>query len=347
MVQEEFLRKLIRFYPWFIVVLVITVIFIYSAYQFFIPVYLPAPGKEIYIAPKTSLREISNILEKETIIGSAFYFRIYLTLIGQARQIKPGLYRFEGTLDIPKVTELMTKGGRGVVVTIPEGLSLIEVQDILREKGLKANLQNYKLADFPQLELTKYFPATANLEGFLAPDTYEFFTEENEVEIATKLLKNFSKKYLAEFLRFAPVANSTEDRLKFFYEKLITASILEKEVKRLDDMRLVVGILEKRLKNNKRLEVDAPIAYLKCKAYPCDWNVSPGEIRINSPYNTYLNFGYPPTPINNPGLNALKAAFNSQASDFWYYLSNNNNETIFAKSFKEHQRNINQHLRRK
>jgi UPF0755 protein len=346
MVEEQFLRKLVKFYPWFVVALVLIVIFIYSSYQFFVPVYIPSPGKEIYIPTKTSLKEIGNILEKENIINSAFYFKIFLTLTRQAHQIKPGFYKFDGQIDIAKLARIMTKGGKGIRIVIPEGLTLIEIQDILKKNGLNVDFGKLKLSDFENSELLKYFPKEVNLEGILAPDTYEFFKEESEKEIAEKFLRNFSKKFLPEFIRGYAV-NSGALSANELYQKLILASILEREAKNFEDMRIIAGILEKRIKKNKKLEVDAAIAYVKCKSYPCDWNVSAADVRkIDSPYNTYLNSGYPPGPINNPGSNAIRASFNPQASDFWYYLTNPDSETIFSKTFKEHQKNIKKHLRR-
>lgn len=343
--QEDFLKKLIRFYPWLVIMLVLVVIFIYSSYQFFVPVYIPSPGKEIYIPTKTSLKDIGNILEKENIINSSFYFRLYLVLTSQAQKIKPGFYQFNGEINISKLAQIMTRGGKGITITIPEGLTMIEIQDILKKNGLKIDLIKYKLSDFNNSELLKYFPGEVGLEGFLAPDTYEFFKEENEQEVIAKFFKNFAKKLLPEFIKYLP-ADTDQTRFYKHYEKLKLSSILEKEVKNFEDMKIVAGILEKRIEKDKRLEVDATIAYEKCKAYPCEWHISPSSIRKNSPYNTYLNNGYPPTPINNPGLNAIKAALSPQNSDFWYYLTNSVSETIFSKTFKEHQTNIRKHLKK-
>lgn len=336
MAQEEFLSKLFRSYPWLIAALIVALVGVYSAYQFFVPIYLPSPGQELYIAPRTPLRTIADTLEREGIIRSASYFRLYLSLTQRARQVKPGFYQFEGALPLARVAELMAKGGHGVIITVPEGLTLIEIQALLVRQGIKADLGRYHLDDFPELDLLKYFPPTATLEGFLAPDTYEFFPEDPEREVIARFLKNFSKKFLPGFLR-VPGVN--------FYAKLTLASILEREVKHPDDMRLVTGILEQRLRVGKRLEVDAAIAYLKCRAAPCDWSITRRELQLDSAYNTYRRAGLPPTPITNPGLNAIGAALNPQASPFWFYLTDRDGNTVFAKTFREHQQNIRTHLR--
>lgn len=340
MVEETFFQKLIKYYPLFVLILILVMISIYTLYQLFIPVYLPPPGKEIYIPPKSSLKEIGNLLEKEGILRSSFYLRIYLAFKKHAHRIKPGYYKFEGKLTIPKLSEMLVKGGKGIVITFPEGLTMLEIQDLLNKKGINVDFTKYTLKDFKNLEIAKYFPENVQLEGFLAPDTYEFFKEETEREIIEKFLKNFSNKFLPEFIK-----KNGSKLPEYFYQKLILASILEKEVKKFDEMKIVAGILEKRISLKKKLEVDATVAYPKCKKFPCDWNVTSEELKKESPYNTYLKEGYPPTPICNPGLNSIKASLEPQSSEFLYYLTNKDGEAIFAKTLKEHERNIKKYLR--
>lgn len=336
MAYEDSIKKILKIYPWLIFSLVLVIIIFYSIFQIIYITFIPEPGKTIYIQPKASLKYIGDTLEKEKIIRSSFYFRVYLLFIGKHKNIKAGYYTFKGNISLKDVVDQLLKGGEGIKITFPEGLTLAEIQDILNKNGLKVNLIKYKLNDFENVDLVKYFPENSTLEGFLAPDTYQFFKEESEKEIISKFLKNFSKKLLPEFLK-RPETN--------FYQKLILASILEKEAKNFEDMSLIAGILEKRNKNNKKLEVDATVVYTKCKAYPCNWDVSKEDLKINSPYNTYLNKGYPPTPISNPGLNAVKASLNPVDSDYWYYLTDKNGKTIFAKTFQEHQKNIKKHLK--
>ncbi|GIW66897.1 MAG: aminodeoxychorismate lyase [Candidatus Parcubacteria bacterium] len=337
MIEELKLNKIIKNYPWLILFLIFLFIVTNSAFEILYPVYIPEPGKEIYISPGMSIKEISNNLEKERIIRSAFFLRVNLLFSGKAQKIKAGFYKFSGNLNIKDVTEILIKGGRGIVITFPEGLTLKEINSLLKKNNLKVDLTKYKLKDFNDTELLKYFPEDASLEGFLMPDTYEFFYEETDKEIINKFLKNFIKKALPEFLRH-PEAN--------FYEKLILASILEKEAKYFDDMKIVAGILENRIRVNKKLEVDSTLGYINCNEYPCSWIINPKDLKTNkSPYNTYLNLGYPPSPISNPGLNALKAAFNPIKSDYFYYLTNKEGRVIFSKTFKEHQQNIKKYLK--
>lgn len=337
MIEELKLRKILKYYPWLILGLIITFVIANSIFQIISPIYIPEPGKTIYFSPGMKIKEISDKLEKENIIRSSFLLRVYLYFRKSAHKIKAGFYNFNGNLNLKDVAEILIKGGKGITITFPEGLTLIEINDLLNKNNLKIDLTKYKLKDFENLELAKYFPTEVNLEGFLMPDTYEFFYEETEKEIIEKFLKNFIKKALPEFLKH-PESN--------FYEKLIMASILEKEAKSYEDMKIIAGILEKRLNINKKLEVDSTLAYIYCKKSPCNWKVNSNDLKKNkSPYNTYLNFGYPPTPISNPGLNSIKASLEPIKSDYLYYLTDKNGKAIFSKTFKEHQKNINKYLK--
>ncbi len=337
MIEEVSFKKIINYYPWIFLALVVFTLFSFSLYQIYYPIFIPEPGKSIYIPPKTNLKIIADNLEKEGIIRSSFFLRAYLILTNNNTRVRAGVYNFYGNLNIIDVAEILIKGGKGIIITFPEGLTMTEIEDILNSKGLNVNIHKFKLKDFGNLEIIKYFPAEASLEGFLAPDTYEFFKEEKEKEIIYKFLKNFEKKFLPLFLKY-PEVN--------YYEKLILASILEKEAKYYDDMKIIAGILENRLKIDKKLEVDATIAYPRCKKYPCDWKIKSSDLKIDSPYNTYLNKGYPPTPISNPGLNAIKAALEPIKTDYLYYITNNEGKAIFSKTLKEHQKNINKFLKK-
>ena len=130
------------------------------------------------------------------------------------------------------------------------------------------------------------------------------------------------------------------------YQRLILASIVEKEAKYSDDFPVIAGILLKRLKNNKRLEVDATLIYEKCGFVYCNTSLTREDLLRDSSYNTYRKSGLPPTPISNPGLLAIKSVNNPIETDYWYYLTDSEGRAIFAKTFSEHQRNIQKYLKK-
>ncbi|GIW67577.1 MAG: aminodeoxychorismate lyase [Candidatus Parcubacteria bacterium] len=334
MAHEDLMKKIFKLYPFIVIFVFIILISLHFVYSVFVPL-LIGERKEIYINPGTKIWFLAQNLEKNGIIRSAFYFRFLVNL--RNSKIKAGIYEFSGYYNLLDVIQTLEKGGRGVKITIIEGLTLKEIEKLLKEKGFNVDLAKYKLADFSEIDLKNYFPAESSLEGFLAPDTYEFFPNDDEKTIVQKILKNFSRKYLPEILKGMDFN---------LYQRLILASIVEKEAKYQDDFPIIAGILIKRLKNNKQLEVDAALVYEKCGFVFCQDALNKKDLIKDSPYNTYKKLGLTPTPISNPGILAIKSVNNPVQTDYWYYLTDSEGRAIFAKTFKEHQENIKKYLKR-
>ncbi len=207
---------------------------------------------------------------------------------------------------------------RTVEVTIPEGMTLGEINALLKEK---------KVIRDEELD--------QGLEGYLFPDTYEFFAPSSLEEVRAKFEMNFEAKV-------KPVIppEITETELK---QAIIVASLIEKEVSDPADRKLISGIIWKRLRSDVPLQVDWSICYSKDRD-PC-LPISEADKQIDSPYNTYLYRGLPPGPIANPGLDAILASLNPVRSPYWYYLSDpKTDKTIFSKTLDEHNQNIIKYL---
>lgn len=333
MVQEALIKKIFKLYPLIILSGVILFMLIHFIYSSFSPVFI-GERKIIYINPGIKIWLLAQNLEKEKIIRSSFYFRLF-TFLRKSR-IKAGIYELSGfynTLDIIKILE---KGGSGIKITITEGLTLKEIEALFLKNNFKIELAKYKLKDFPEIRLQEYFPSEVSLEGFLAPDTYEFFPSDDEKIIIKKILNNFVKKYFPEILKGSELD---------LYQRLILASIIEKEAGDIRDFPVVAGILIKRLKNNWRLETDATLIYEKCNYVFCQIKLSKDDLKKKSSFNTYKNFGLPPQPISNPGILAIKAVTNPLETQYWFYLTDSNGRTIFSKTLEEHQQNIKKYLK--
>jgi len=224
---------------------------------------------------------------------------------------------------------LVLGGVNEVIITIPEGFSLKQVEDRLVGAGLakRDELMNYKFSkDVPPILSDK--PKSVSLEGYLFPDTYRFFKDATLSDVISKMIDNLSNK-LTPDLKTA-IKNSSYST----YEILTMASLIEKEIPKDSDRSIVAGILWKRLKAGVPLQVDATLVYITGhnELYEADR-------KINSPYNTYLYRGLPKGPIANPGLSTIKAAIFPETSPYWYYLSTKDNTTIFSKTLEEHLRN--------
>ncbi len=333
MPQELLIRKIFRLYPWLIFSLFLIFIILHFVYSAFYPIFI-GERKTISVFPGTKIWILAQNLEQEGIIRSSFYFRLLVYL--KKSNIKAGIYEFNGFYNLFDVIKYFEKGGKGIKITITEGMTLKEIESLLNKNGFKVNLEKYKLADFSEVDLKNYFPPESSLEGFLAPDTYEFYPNEDEKAIVIRILKNFSKKFFPELLK------SVDFNL---YERLILASIVEKEAKEVEDFPIIAGILIKRLKNNKTLDVDASLVYEKCGYIFCQDKLTQQDLQKVSPFNTYKNLGLPPRPISNPGILAIKSVNNPIETEYWYYLTDKSGKAIFSKNLQEHHNNIKKYLK--
>src|SRR3989344_688076 len=205
-----------------------------------------------------------------------------------------------------------TKGEFGfkpVKVTVAEGLTVKKIAELL--------------GDFENFDKEEFLEKTVNMEGYLFPDTYLFLPFAETEQIIGTMTDNFKKK----------AGDVGKDIV-------IMASLIEKEVPDIGDRKIVSGILWKRLKLGMALQVDAVFPYITGKQ-----KVFSDDLKIDSPYNTYLHKGLPPGPISNPGLDAVEAAKNPQETSYLYYLSGKDGKTHFAKTFAEHLKNKEKYLR--
>jgi len=289
------------------IILAIFVLFIFGFF-FWQGIYLPKTpfGEEkLFLVEKgQSLFQIAENLENEGLVKNKFFFDLYVFIKRTQRKLQAGEYFLSPSESTARIAQKLISGDIAkVVVTIPEGFTVKQIEEKL----------NLKLPG-------------ENLEGFLFPDTYYLpvdVTPEKVVEIMTT---NFDKK-------MAPFKEEIEGQGKTIFEIVIMASLLEKEVKTFEDKELVSGILWKRLKNNIPLQVDATISYITGKQTT---RISREETQIDSPYNTYKYLGLPIGPICNPGIDSIKAAIYPKNSQYWYYLSTSEGKTIFSETLEEH-----------
>lgn len=285
-----------------------------------------------------SFQDISARLSNERLIRSISAFKFYSFISGSAHNLKPGSYDLARSMSAPNVIERLTLGSLpDRQVTFPEGVTIKDMDIILDRAGIErdGNLYNY---DIDNIRDDYSFLAQAlSLEGFLFPDTYRFNIETTSEDIIRRMLDNFEEKV------WSSVGNGSD-----WYDILILASYLEREVPDLEDMRIVAGILLKRLEIGMLLQVDATISYATCDGQylECErLQITRDDIEMASPYNTYLRMGWTPTPISNPGMNAIEAAMSPIQTPYWYYLSSRSTgETIFSETLDEHNTNRAIHL---
>ncbi len=264
-----------------------------------------APPVELTVAEGTSVGRVASLLEEKHLIRSARYFKKVA-----AGTILPGTYVFSPS-DTPEVIyqKLHVGDVAATRVTIPEGFTIKKIAARLVEKNILTDDKAFLLlAD--------------GREGQLFPDTYAFPRNTTPKEIIEQMQGQFAKQTKA--LRLTP-------------EALIVASLIEREAETDEDRPKIAGVINNRLKKNMRLQIDATVQY----ALPQHkGRLLFADLKVNSPYNTYLHSGLPPGPICNPGLNSIKAALAPEKSDFLFYVQGEGKGHIFAKTFAEHRANI-------
>ena len=281
------------------------------------------------------LEKIAEKLRMERIIGNKWVFVFHVWLEGKANNLQAGKYSLSSSMNISQVARKIINGEvfkDWVKVTIPEGWTNKQIEEKLAELEI-VNPKEYKFYTISteSFSFLADKPHDGNLQGYLFPDTYYFEKNTAIEDVVKKMLVNFGEKLTSDLREEIKKQNKT------IHQILTLASILEREVKSDEDRAIVAGIFWRRLENNYPLESCATIAYILGVD---KWRYSIEDTRIKSPYNTYTNIGLPPTPINNPGLSAIKAAIYPQETDYNFFLTDpETGNTIFSKTFDEHNAN--------
>ena len=314
-------------------------------------IYLPRNSsgeEEIFLIEKgESVREIADNLESQNLIKNDIFFILYIFLSGDTKKLQAGEYSISSSQTIPEITRKFVKGEAiREKITIIEGWDMRDIAWYFENKGMFQAEEIFELAGFPRADYSKTKdlpkpkdfsdefsflkdkPKNLGLEGYLFPDTYEIGRGEGVDEIIKRMLRNFDRK-LSSGLR-----EEINKQGKTIFEVINMASLLEKELKSLEDKKLASGILWKRIENSIPLQVDATITYITGKKTT---KIPKQDLQIDSPYNTYKYLGLPLGPICNPGLDSILAAIYPESSEFWYYLSSSDDgETIFSRTLEEH-----------
>lgn len=280
-------------------------------------------SQKMFVVPKgAGLRTIANDLKSQGLIRDPIVFFLEVKKLGVDGTIQAGDFKLSPSMSADEVIKTMTHGTEDIWVTIPEGKRSEEVAEIL-----KKTMPNYNDSWIAPLQAK---------EGYLFPDTYLFPRNADINTIISIMNDNFNKKYaIAKTQETTPITES---------DAVILASILEREGRSGQDMRNIASVLENRYSIGMALQVDATIQYaLGYQPTEQTWwkkSLTTADLHIDSPYNTYLNPGLPPTPISNPGLESLEAALNPANTNYLYYISDKNGTLHFAATLDQHNANI-------
>lgn len=281
-------------------------------------------GEEITIHKGASLASIAAILDEKRVIRSAFLFRSIIIFFGAQTSLQAGAHQFDRPLSTYTVARsFINQSSRAPLskVTIPEGSTLADFDAII--SGALPHIEKGALT------------ALVKEEGVLFPDTYLWGSDVSVEEMVTAMKENQREK-------LAPLQGAIAAHALTESEVITLASIVEREANDEESMRMVAGILLERLRIDMPLQVDAPFMYLLGKTSA---ELTPEDLDMDSPFNTYRYYGLPPSPIGSPGITAIQAVLEPTPSPYLYYLTDSDGNFYYAETFDEHKDHKARYLR--
>ena len=300
-------------------------------------------NSRLFIIPEgASTVTIAEGLYKNGVFNSktqVLAFKIYVRSNHLGNQFQAGSYDLPEVADMKALVEYLQHAKQNSVwVTFQEGLRADEFAQICAETpGVNCDKEKFN-ALITDNSLIRELLADSSmdaehidsLEGFLFPDKYLIPINATEEDIVRTMVNNF-------FTKTGTLQSDTD----LSYDDLIIASIVEREGRRSDDRAIIAGIIKKRLAENWPLEVDVTHLY-----YFKDWKkeLTWADLQEDQPYNMRIHTGLPPTPICNPGLDAISATVNPEPSDYFFWLADPDGAVHFATTIEEHNANISKYL---
>ncbi|REJ21412.1 MAG: endolytic transglycosylase MltG [Bacillaceae bacterium] len=309
---------------------------------------------KVQIPIGSSVSQIASILEKNDIIKSAIVFKYYVKFKNESG-FQAGSYQFNQSMTIQEIVERLKKGelmGEAAIkLTIPEGLQLSEIADIIAKhtpyskKEIMNQLTNQQFIK----QMQKKYPNTITddifngrikyaLEGYLYPATYSFYEESPPLsEIIETMIKKTDEMLV-------PYRNKMKELSLSTHQFLTLASLVEEEATEKADREKIASVFYNRLEKNMPLQTDPTVLYSLGKHKE---RVYYKDLEVNSPYNTYKNKGLPPGPIANAGKQSLDAVANPADTNYFYFLATKEGEVIFTKTLDEHNKEKAKHITEK
>lgn len=293
--------------------------------------YLNQPDNDIVlpasfeIEPGTSVKEVTKNLADANIIRSEHLLYFILTLFHDPKDIKASTYVFEEPMTTREVAYKLVTGDFGN--------DLLSFTHFEGERATHIAAAASELLD--SFDSEKFIELAVPLEGKLYPETYRIPKDFTAEELVDLMLKTYTKETseISERITSHPLGENGV---------LTLASIIEREANTIESMKMVSGILQGRMEIGMPLQADASIEYVLDKPLK---ELTPEDLKVDSPYNTYTNRGLPPTPIGNPGIDAILAVLEPTRSDYVYYITDEEGNFHYAKDFDEHRINVAKYLR--
>ncbi|MBQ3090482.1 MAG: endolytic transglycosylase MltG [Oscillospiraceae bacterium] len=283
-----------------------------------------------------TIHEVAEKLEDYGLVENPFLFELFAAVTNKADNITSGTYKLNTNMDFNALINNMSNNSAAreeVEITIPEGFTVQEIFELLEIKGactVEQLTQSAMNDEFAYSFLSGLERKDINwLEGYLFPDTYKFYKDGDAKVALSKMLYNYSTKFDSE-------CKTRAERLGYSQrEIMIVASIIEKETDG-SDQENIASVIYNRLQTSGetagRLQMDSTIQYGLAERKE---TLTEADLKLESPYNTYLYTGLPVGPICNPGMESIQAALYPNSTDYYFFMLGNDNTHHFFSTYSE------------
>jgi len=323
-----------RLVPALLVAFIITAIA--CAVSFFMPSDPFNPEKKIvFIKYGSSIRAVTRELNRAKVVRSPEFFRLFFRLSGFSSKVKAGEYEFTGMDSMASAAyKLITGDFTAYSVTIPEGSNIFDIAAAIERKKVGDPARFLELCRDKEFLKKTGIPANS-AEGFLFPDTYSFSGGIGEEKIIETMYTRFAERSGLDMKKAYRIAG----REMSGYRVLIMASIVEAEIKVESERPLAASVFYNRLNSEekfmKKLESCATVRYGINKHRG---RLLYSDLKIDTPYNSYIYIGLPPTPICNPGVKSIEAALKPADTSYRYFVAKGDGSHSFSETLDEHNR---------
>ncbi|MEC8705508.1 MAG: endolytic transglycosylase MltG [Candidatus Neomarinimicrobiota bacterium] len=291
----------------------------------------PQPGinqeTNISIPKGSSLVDVAAELVEKRVINNKLSFVLAVKILGYEKDLPAGKFKIvnAGT-NYALIKQLLNSVGLSKKVTILEGWTIEDIAEKV-SNSLKIDKNEFIDASTDIALLKKWDIENNSFEGYLFPDTYQFDEDQDAIGVINTMVSEYKKNFTSQMRERMDEINLTEN------EVLALASIIEGEAIYDSERPRISGVYHNRLKKGMRLQADPTIQYI---IEDSPRRLLNKDLKIKSPYNTYLNYGLPPGPINSPGLESIKAALYPEKVDFLFFVAKGDGYHTFSRTEKEH-----------
>jgi UPF0755 protein len=330
-----------RIVKWVTGVFAVGVIGVLALIGWFYEAYQPPTAKQgqatvLTVQSGQTVTAIGESLAKAGLIRNAFVFRLYVSYHHLGRSFQAGRYQFKVGMSIAQLTQLLAHGkvmSNAVKVTIPEGFTVKQIAErlaanhICTQQSFLSQVQDGQFTEPFLKQIVTNKNVKFRLEGYLFPDTYDIRRGESPHQVVDAMLKDFQRHFNTTVMAQIKASGQT-------LEAVVTkASLVVEEAKVSSERPIIASVIDNRLKDHMKLEIDATIEYILGHQNIVTYK----DLKVQDPYNTYLHAGLPPGPIASPGMASIEAAIHPAHTGYLYYVAkyNGTGEHYFSKTYAQ------------